>query len=169
MGAQHILFLKYDILDGPNLSFHAMHHDFMVQKFSFNSLCSRLCTTYLWAEYTWLSKSLYWPKVAVHTVHLYERCAGFSVFMWSLATWFNSFHWYTWFTRIESDVKIATFLREFVLTFPQTGHLPLSCPLLAASCMLAVTNPWLPNKCRSKPWSVKNRNWHFWQFKGGRL
>ena len=43
MGAQHILFLKYDILDGPNLSFHAMHHDFMVQKFSFNSLCSRLC------------------------------------------------------------------------------------------------------------------------------
>ena len=49
MGAQHILFLKYDILDGPNLSFHAMHHDFMVQKFSFNSLCSRLCILLPWS------------------------------------------------------------------------------------------------------------------------
>jgi len=37
-------------------------------------------------------------------------------------------------------------------TFPQTGHLPESCPLLARSCMDAVTRPWDPSKCRSKPW-----------------
>lgn len=39
---------------------------------------TRLATT-LWAEYTWFSNCLYMPNVAVHTVHLYERCAGFKV------------------------------------------------------------------------------------------
>ena len=67
------------------------------------------------------------------------------------------------------QIRDYRFQQKCEQTFPQTGHLPLSCPLLAASCMLAVTNPWLPSKCRSKPWSVKNRNWHFWQFNGGLL
>ena len=58
-------------------------------------LLSPFLATPLWAVYTWFSNSLYWPKVAVQTVHLYERWAGFRVLPWSLATWFNSFHWYT--------------------------------------------------------------------------
>ena len=53
---------------------------------------SPFLATPLWAVYTWFSNSLYWPKVAVQTVHLYERWAGFRVLPWSLATWFNSFH-----------------------------------------------------------------------------
>lgn len=55
---------------------------------------ARLATT-LCAEYTWFSNCLYMPNVAVHTVHLYDRWAGFSVILWSRATWFSSFHWYT--------------------------------------------------------------------------
>lgn len=55
------------------------------------------------------------------------------------------------------------------LTLPQTGHRPESLLLLAASCILEVTSPWVPNKCLSKPWSVKNLNWHFWQLRGGLL
>ena len=54
-------------------------------------------------------------------------------------------------------------------TLPQMGQRPPSCPRLAASCMDDVTRPWDPNRWRSRPWSVKNRHWHFWQFKGGRL
>lgn len=52
--------------------------------------------TVLWAEYTWFSNCLYMPNVAVHTVHLYDKCAGFSVILCSRDTWFNSFHWYIW-------------------------------------------------------------------------
>lgn len=107
-----------------------------------------LFATTLCAEYTWFSNCLYIPNVAVQTVHLYDRCAGFNVIPWSRATWFNNFHWYT---------------------LPQAGQRPASFPLFAASCMLDVTSPWDPNKCLSKPWSVKNRNWHFWQFNGGLL
>lgn len=55
---------------------------------------TRLATT-LWAEYTWFSNCLYIPNVAVQTVHLYDKWAGFRVIPWSRATWFNSFHWYT--------------------------------------------------------------------------
>lgn len=50
--------------------------------------------TVLCAEYTWFSNCLYMPKVAVHTVHLYERWAGLSVMLWSRDTWLSSFHWY---------------------------------------------------------------------------
>ena len=58
---------------------------------------------------------------------------------------------------LEREVREENGLyRSF--TFPQTGHRPLSWPLLAASCILAVTRPWLPSKCLSRPWSVKNRN-----------
>lgn len=99
---------------------------------------TRLAAT-LWAEYTWLSNSLYMPKVAVQTVHLYERCAGLSVSRWSFATWCSNFHWYT---------------------RPHTGHRPASLPLLAASCIALVTRPWVPSKCRSRPWSVKNLKFH---------
>ena len=56
-------------------------------------LLSAFLATPLCAVYTWFSNSLYWPKVAVQTVHLYDRCAGFRVLPWSLATWFSSFHW----------------------------------------------------------------------------
>lgn len=52
--------------------------------------------TVLCAEYTWFSNCLYMPNVAVHTVHLYDKCAGFSVILCSRDTWFNSFHWYIW-------------------------------------------------------------------------
>lgn len=34
----------------------------------------------LCAVYTWFSNSLYCPKVAVHTVHLYDRWAGFNTY-----------------------------------------------------------------------------------------
>lgn len=54
-----------------------------------------LFATTLCAEYTWFSNCLYIPNVAVQTVHLYDRCAGFNVIPWSRATWFNNFHWYT--------------------------------------------------------------------------
>lgn len=37
------------------------------------------------------------------------------------------------------------------LTLPQTGHLPPSFPLLAASCILEVTRPWDPKRWRSNP------------------
>ena len=46
---------------------------------------TRFATT-LWAEYTWFSNCLYIPNVAVQTVHLYDRCAGFKVMPWSRAT-----------------------------------------------------------------------------------
>lgn len=52
--------------------------------------------TVLCAEYTWFSNCLYMPKVAVHTVHLYDKCAGFRVILCSRDTWFNSFHRYIW-------------------------------------------------------------------------
>lgn len=55
------------------------------------------------------------------------------------------------------------------LTLPHTGQRPASFPLFAASCIELVTNPWEPSRCLSKPWSVKNLNWHFWQLSGGRL
>lgn len=54
-----------------------------------------LFATTLCAEYTWFSNCLYIPNVAVQTVHLYDKCAGFNVIPWSRATWFNNFHWYT--------------------------------------------------------------------------
>lgn len=60
-------------------------------------------------------------------------------------------------------------IRQNLRTRPQTGQRPASLPLLAASCIELVTKPCEPSKCRSRPWSVKNRNWHFWQFNGGRL
>lgn len=50
--------------------------------------------TVLWAEYTWFSNCLYMPNVAVHTVHLYDKWAGFKVIPCSRDTWFNNFHWY---------------------------------------------------------------------------
>lgn len=50
--------------------------------------------TVLWAEYTWFSNCLYIPNVAVHTVHLYDKWAGFKVMLCSRETWFSSFHWY---------------------------------------------------------------------------
>lgn len=58
-------------------------------------LSMTLFATTLCAEYTWFSNSLYMPNVAVQTVHLYDRWAGFRVIPWSRATWFSSFHWYT--------------------------------------------------------------------------
>ena len=45
--------------------------------------------------------------------------------------------------KVGSDKNTGSVTLSLVLisTFPHTGHLPLSCPLLAASCMLAVTRP----------------------------
>ena len=43
MGAHQILFSKYDIFVGPNISFDAALSDFMVQKIFLNSLSSTLC------------------------------------------------------------------------------------------------------------------------------
>jgi len=60
-------------------------------------------------------------------------------------------------------------LASTILTLPQTGQRPPSLPLFAASCMLEVTSPCDPSRWRSRPWSVKKRNWHFWQFRGGLL
>lgn len=63
---------------------------------------TRFATT-LCAEYTWFSNCLYMPKVAVHTVHLYDKWAGFRVMLWSRATWLSSFHWYTY--KKKHDMK----------------------------------------------------------------
>ena len=46
MGAQHRIFLKHDIFDGPNISFDAALSDFMVQKIFLNSLSSTLCKSH---------------------------------------------------------------------------------------------------------------------------
>lgn len=75
---------------------------------------TRFATT-LCAEYTWLSNCLYMPNVAVHTVHLYDKWAGFKVILWSRATWFNNFHWYTCRTKskLKSDSTNYFFINIF--------------------------------------------------------
>ncbi len=49
VGPGEIGFSRLDILDPPNISFHPIGIIFMVQKFLFNSLCSRLCVLCLGA------------------------------------------------------------------------------------------------------------------------
>lgn len=65
--------------------------------------------------------------------------------------------WFMWVTSL------------LVNTRPQIVHRPPSWFWLTMSCMFEVTRPWAPSKWRSRPWSVKNRHWHFWQLSGGRF
>lgn len=74
-----------------------------------------LFATTLCAEYTWFSNCLYIPNVAVQTVHLYDKCAGFNVIPWSRATWFNNFHWYT--CEINMAFNYSFIARSFIIFF----------------------------------------------------
>ena len=53
-------------------------------------LLAPLCTVY-----TWFSNSLYCPNVAVHTVHLYDRWAGFRTYCQNIYSIVDNFR-YSW-------------------------------------------------------------------------
>lgn len=136
---------------------------------------SLLRFTLLCTIYTWLSNRRYKLKVAEQTVHLYDRWAGLRVLPWIYLIKKKELRSVNmiWTVAHRYDYQIFTWLMWatslLAKALPQIVHRPPSWFWSTKSCIFEVTKPCAPNKCLSRPWSVKNRHWHFWQFNGGRL